>query len=119
MSVITYPTTKTKARKITYTDNTRTHGTIIYPDGRKYSGGIEDGLCNGYGILYDQQRIAYQGEWKYNQMNGYGNYLFLDGDRYIGSIQNGYAHGKGKFFFAGHTVDVNFDRYGPLPLKLE
>ena len=119
MSAIPYPTTKTKARFITYTNDTRTSGTIKYPDGRLYKGEIEDGLCNGFGLLYYQNRLIYQGQWKYNQMNGHGNFLFLDGDRYIGSVQDGYAHGKGKFFFDGYSLDVNFDRYGPVPLKLE
>lgn len=39
----------------------------------------------------------YQGEWKENNIDGYGIYYFCDGRKYIGQWENNQMHGYGEF----------------------
>ena len=49
-------------------------GTLTYPDGRKYVGGIKDGTQNGQGTETKTDGRKYVGEFKEGERHGHGTY---------------------------------------------
>jgi hypothetical protein len=65
-------------------------GTIWY-NGMKYVGEYKIGcIKHGYGVLYKNGKIVYEGEWKNNQRNGKGIEYNQNGEKvYEGEWING------------------------------
>ena len=96
--------------------------TIKYSNGNEYIGELRDGMPHGYGELCYKngerfigyfkkgKRIEglhifgtgdyYEGEFKNDDMNGYGRYFFNSNTRYFGDFKNGRFHGDGMYYFA-------------------
>ena len=67
---------------------------IIYDNGDKYIGDIENELKHGQGIIYyneknNEQRIKYEGTWKNDKQNGKGCESWPEGACYEGDYVNG------------------------------
>jgi len=65
-------------------------GTIWF-NGMKYVGQYKiGGIKHGYGVLYKNGKIVYEGEWKNNQRNGKGIEYHQNGEKvYEGEWING------------------------------
>jgi hypothetical protein len=75
------------------------NGQGVYTDrnsGQRYEGNFVDFMRDGEGILYteDGDKI-YDGEWKNNKYNGYGQYFLRGQCRYEGNWENGKRNGDG------------------------
>lgn len=70
-----------------------------FSKGSRYKGYKLNGLRHGQGIFYYQDGGHYEGEWKFNKMNGYGR-LYYQSDRlaYEGQWLDDQFHGKGKLY---------------------
>ncbi|XP_023054905.1 MORN repeat-containing protein 5-like [Piliocolobus tephrosceles] len=67
--------------KIIYSDNTRTKGKYVYPNGNVYIGEFKNSNFHGQGTLYIKGKGEYKGTWE-NGKNVEGEYYFSDGLRY-------------------------------------
>jgi len=98
--------------------------TIKYSNGDEYIGELRDGMPHGYGELCykDGERFIgyfekgkrieglhifknrdyYEGEFKNDDINGYGRYFYAlnYGDQYFGDFKNGKFHGGGMYYYA-------------------
>lgn len=110
---------------------------IIYQDGSRYEGAMDQGTLNGQGTMIWASGDTYTGQWKNGQYHGYrkltyagggwyegnfdcglfsgqGTYTWSNGDRYTGSFANGKFHGYGTYTWAngnsrsGTWKDGNF-----------
>lgn len=75
------------------------NGQGVYTDmnnGQRYEGNFVDFQRDGEGVLYteDGDKI-YDGEWKNNKFNGYGQYFLRGQCRYEGNWENGKRNGDG------------------------
>lgn len=80
------------------------------PDGRRWEGGVKDGLPCGYGCLYSSEgRIVYQGYMMNGKKICYGKEFYDDINlvKYCGSFLNGKRFGKGTLY--NRKGDVEFD----------
>ena len=55
-----------------YQNNKIRSGTQYWPDGRRYSGGYDNGRFNGYGVMVFPDKRLHIGIWKYVKPNGNG-----------------------------------------------
>lgn len=55
------------------------HGTLTWPDGRKYVGEVKDGKGNGQGTYTWPNREKYVGEWNDSKRNGPGTLYLSNG----------------------------------------
>jgi flagellin-like hook-associated protein FlgL len=64
-----------------------------------YDGYLKDGKFDGYGRLYDKNKIIYEGDWSNGLYNGYGTVYDNSGKKvYQGDIKNGTPHGWGTVY---------------------
>lgn len=74
-----------------------------YMEGEDYKGNWVKGKRHGHGIYtYQDPNIiswyfTYNGDWKYDYMDGKGTYTDSDGDVYVGEWVGGQKHGKGTY----------------------
>lgn len=85
--------------------NMNGNGTYIWPDGRRYNGFMNGKTMNGFGIMNyaaddESYRVSYEGNWKDDNWNGYGQLILSFGDRYVGQFVDNEAEGKGTYFSA-------------------
>lgn len=75
------------------------NGQGVYIDmnsGQRYEGNFVDFQRDGEGILYTEDGYKiYDGEWKNNKYNGYGQYFLRGQCRYEGNWENGKRNGDG------------------------
>ena len=45
-------------------------------------------FAEGYGIYYDNEKSYYEGYWKNDKQNGYGEETYIDGSIYMGFYYN-------------------------------
>ena len=98
--------------------------TIKYSNGNEYIGELRDGMPHGYGELcykngerfigyfekgkringlhIFKNRDFYEGEFKNDEINGYGRYFYAlnYGEQYFGDFKNGKFHGDGMYYYA-------------------
>jgi pimeloyl-ACP methyl ester carboxylesterase len=74
-------------------------GTVVFPDGLKYSGGFSRGSFHGYGLFTSPNNLSYNGEWLNNKMHGQGRITYPDGTVYEGQVKNNMRYGNGTMFF--------------------
>lgn len=83
--------------------NTSTNGRKVYGEGvardkqGTYEGALVNGVRQGFGVMtYDNGR-RYEGEWKNDLFDGYGELQRKDGTSiYVGEWKEGFYHGKGR-----------------------
>lgn len=69
-----------------------------------YQGGYESNTKSGIGVFYFANGDRYQGNWKGDRFNGYGNYFFdSSGDMYCGNWVDGLKHGVGTYIFKSYS----------------
>lgn len=75
------------------------NGQGVYTDmnnGQRYEGNFVDFMRDGEGVLYTEEGDKiYDGEWKNNKYNGYGQYFLRGQCRYEGNWENGKRNGDG------------------------
>ena len=62
-----------------------------------YTGGLKDGLLDGYGKLSTRAGLTYEGEWNQGRMEGKGSVEYETGERYQGSFAAGEPDGTGTY----------------------
>ncbi len=72
--------------------------------GFAYIGDCKDGKRHGTGSMRTNSGI-YEGEWKNDQMSGFGAFIFSNGEKYEGEFQDGNRHGKGLMRMNSSTYD--------------
>lgn len=62
-----------------------------------YEGALVNGVRQGYGVMAFSDGRRYEGEWRNDQFNGYGELIRANGTPvYVGEWKNGQYHGKGR-----------------------
>lgn len=87
------------------------NGQGVYTDmnnGQRYEGNFVDFQRDGEGILYteDGDKI-YEGEWKNNKYNGYGQFFLRGQCRYEGNWENGKRNGEGVAYDQNGNEEYN------------
>jgi hypothetical protein len=67
----------------------------MWKDGSKYEGEWKDNNLHGYGIYYFNDNKIFKGEFRNNMMNGYGEFIWKDGKKYYGYYHNDKKDGFG------------------------
>ncbi|KAH7824573.1 putative MORN motif protein [Monocercomonoides exilis] len=96
-------------------------GVQDFSDGCKYVGNWAFDKANGHGLFYipfdpkdppiegmivveEKYVLRYDGEWKDNEMCGYGTYYYDDGSRYKGQWKSNQRSGFGVQFYANGDI---------------
>lgn len=58
----------------------------------------------GYGVLYKEDGIKFEGIWENSKLHGIGRYFTNDGGYYIGTFFEGSANGKGVFCRKNNSI---------------
>jgi len=80
-----------------------TKGSLVYPDGEKYFGELQDGAPNGDGTMIFPDGSKYVGEFYDGQFSGQGTFTTFSGT-YVGEWKSGVPHGQGTFTYSDGTV---------------
>ena len=89
-------------------------------DGSKYIGHFQKGKRSGLGRLIEIQdgcleKVIYNGNWKDNLKDGYGNFTYTNGDRYKGGFTKDLRCGRGIFLKEdGWKLDGEWNEDRPL-----
>ena len=59
-----------------------------------------------------KNRCGYEGEWKNDNMDGYGIYYFSDGRKYLGEWKNNYMEGFGIYIWNNGKKYYGFFKKG-------
>lgn len=78
-----------------YRNGVFAHGMINFKDGRHYTGSLENGLKNGYGVFKNIDGSSYEGFFLNDKFHGKGKLNSADGSSYDGNYFNGEEHGSG------------------------
>ncbi len=78
-------------------------GSLVYPDGEKYFGELQDGAPNGEGTMTFPDGSKYVGEFYDGQFSGQGTFTTFSGT-YFGEWKSGVPHGQGTFTYSDGTV---------------
>ena len=95
------------------------YGRIISIKGDFYEGEIKNGVIEGEGIFYsDEKKMTYKGQFKNNLFDGNGQQIYETFDNkkltYEGMFKNGKREGKGKFIFEDGNIyegDFSNDKF--------
>lgn len=85
------------------------YGTCVLENG-EYTGELENGVRQGYGVMKFTNRDLYDGDWDNGKMHGQGVYRFwnIQKDRfnqtYKGQFNHGIREGIGRMEYANHNV---------------
>ena len=91
-------------------------GKSHYGNGDMYEGQFLDGKKHGKGRMIWNLKPgqpflhAYEGDWKHDQMTGFGREQLASGDVYEGEFWNGRRHGKGRLVMKAMPGE-KFERY--------
>ncbi|WP_281890279.1 stalk domain-containing protein [Paenibacillus sp. YYML68] len=83
----------------------------LYVDGELwYEGHFTGNRMNGFGKLYDKGRLVYEGAFENDLPHGGGSYYYADGSAYKGSMTRGRLTGTAKLYNANgeHVYDGNW-----------
>lgn len=72
-------------------------GFVMFPDGSRYKGSLQNGIPNGEGTIIYTDGSEYSGEWRAGNSHGQGTLKFPDGSVYEGNWSKGKYHGKGAY----------------------
>lgn len=85
------------------------YGKSTYVNGNVYEGEFKNNSYNGFGNYTSADEWSYSGEWKDNMSNGYGKCIYADGGIYEGEWVDGQRLGWGKISIAnGDTYEGEF-----------
>lgn len=73
-------------------------GTEQWPDGTRYKGEFFQGMRHGTG-KYKSARGKYEGQFRYDKMEGQGRYEFTNGRTFVGQWEDGTMVGSGTMEF--------------------
>ena len=84
--------------------------TIKYSNGDVYVGDISGGLRDGKGRMeFSATGDVYEGDFKNDEITGYGTFTYAQGDVYTGFLINSKKNGQGKFVSAnGNVYEGNY-----------
>ena len=70
-----------------------------------YKGDFWNNMMHGYGnISFLIEGHKYEGQFKNNNIEGWGAFFWKNGDRYEGQVKDGKIHGKGKYYYKNGNV---------------
>jgi hypothetical protein len=96
--------------ELSFTNASVVQGRFYYTNGL-YEGGIKNGLENGEGKYYKDNKLIYSGEYKNGKMDGKGTYFYSDGSIYAGEFKEDKSNGYGKLNYTnGDRYEGNFVR---------
>jgi len=75
-------------------------GKFTWQGGSYYEGEWAEGLPDGKGVKYWDEKECYKGSWKLGKMHGFGKYIWPDGASYEGEWEDGFHHGRGLYLWA-------------------
>ena len=75
-------------------------GTMVWEDGRKYTGEWDYGQLHGKGKLVYASGAWYEGSFNKGRLHGTGTYVWAGGNKYEGQWQNDKRQGQGKLTYA-------------------
>lgn len=75
-------------------------GIMIWANGDKYEGEWKNGQQHGQGTMVWANGYKYEGEWEDSRHNGHGIMIWPNGDKYEGEWYNGKQHGQGIYLFS-------------------
>ncbi len=93
-------------------------GTLIYPDGEKYFGELENGVPNGKGTMVFPDGARYTGQFLNGNFHGQGEFISPAGV-YVGEWENGVPNGWGTFEHPDGTVQEGLWENSEFKGKLE
>ena len=70
-------------------------GTGLLPDGSRYTGSMSHGERSGNGTSFSKSRDVFIGEFRNDQMNGFGRWVSANGAEYSGEWVANLRHGHG------------------------
>lgn len=85
------------------------YGTCRLENG-EYTGELEKGVRQGYGVMTFDNRDIYDGDWDKGTMHGMGRFKFWNKEKgrythsYKGQFNHGVREGKGKMEYSNHDV---------------
>ncbi len=82
----------------------RGEGTMAYPDGSQYTGGLANQVPHGKGKLKTNDGTVYEGSFVNGNAQGEGKLTYANGESYEGSFNAGVPHGMG-IFRSGSAVE--------------
>jgi len=106
---------------------------VSWGDGWSYDGAMVSGRFEGQGVLINDKKDRFEGNWKDGKLNGDGSVVHADGSGYEGEWSNDLPNGEGiltradgskreGFFQDGNymeSVHAVQSASGPLPISLE
>ncbi len=94
------------------------YGVKVWNDGERYEGEWDYGSFHGEGTYTWTDGTVYSGSWDQGTQNGYGTTTWADGRTYTGYYVDGYFHGEGTHIwangnsYAGEWVEGKCHGYG-------
>ena len=68
---------------------------VSWGQGWSYDGAMVSGHFEGHGVLVNDKKDRFEGDWKDGKLNGDGSVLHADGSRYEGDWRNDLPNGEG------------------------
>ncbi len=84
----------------------------------KYSGEMQHGQMDGYGVLLHSNGSTYTGQFRHGVPTGYGVKVNVFGERYLGEFCEGELHGKGMTGNADGEMSYGVFEMGELQQEL-
>ncbi|XP_058789785.1 MORN repeat-containing protein 4-like isoform X2 [Phymastichus coffea] len=81
-------------------------GSLILPEGTRYDGSFQNGLCSGLGIFLFPDGAKYEGEFMQGWFHGHGVFWRSDGMKFEGEFRGGRIWGLGKITY-NTSPDIN------------
>ncbi|CAG5075487.1 Similar to mms19: MMS19 nucleotide excision repair protein homolog (Xenopus laevis) [Cotesia congregata] len=78
-------------------------GSMVLPDGTRYEGGFQNGLCSGLGVLIFPDGAKYEGEFMQGWFHGHGVFWRSDGMKFEGEFRGGRIWGLGLVTYSDGT----------------
>ena len=76
----------------------------------KYTGEVENGVPNGFGIMIFLNGNKYIGGWKDGRWSGQGTFTTSNGSKYVGELKNGEKNGQGTHTYPdGSTYEGEYE----------
>ncbi|CAD6238956.1 GSCOCG00008575001-RA-CDS [Cotesia congregata] len=76
---------------------------MVLPDGTRYEGGFQNGLCSGLGVLIFPDGAKYEGEFMQGWFHGHGVFWRSDGMKFEGEFRGGRIWGLGLVTYSDGT----------------
>jgi len=74
-------------------------GEFIFADKSRYIGDYRENEINGYGATLQPDKTCFVGSWENSTKQGLGTYVWVSGRAYHGDYENDLKDGEGVYFF--------------------